>query len=394
MVRQFFSLVVALGLVFAPALTVPAASGATVPLLTVSENPTVCPDAQFTTIQAAIDAASPGANIHVCAGTYAEQLSISKPISLSGDNGVVIQPSGVVANSTGTASGQPIAAIILVQETPDVNISDLIVDGANGDIKGCAPDFIGIFYRNASGEISRVPVRNVKLAASLNGCQSGSGILVQSGGGAASIVTVENSSIHNYQKNGITANEFGTKVRIEGNVVTGVGPTTGAAQNGIQIGFGAAGSIERNTVANHIWSPCISTTVCDFSASDILVVQSDRVKLDQNRAGISQVGIAVLANHAQVTGNRVFDTQVFDGIQLVGNDNDAESNRIVHSDESGVFIQGNNNVVVQNTIDEAAFGVLKLAGSSGNIIAGNDFHNVTVKVLDPSRAASKVSPYR
>jgi nitrous oxidase accessory protein NosD len=281
-----------------------------------------------------------------------------------------------------------------VQDATGVDIHDVIVDGSNGGITECAPDFIGIFYRNASGDISRVAVRNVKLVATLNGCQSGSAILVQSGGGAISNVGIEEGSIHDYQKNGITANEVGTQVHIEGNVVTGIGATTGAAQNGIQIGFGASGSITRNTVANHIWSPCVSTTVCDFNASDILVFQSDNVSVEHNRAGVSQAGVAILANHARVTNNRVFDTQIFDGIQLIGNDNDAKNNNIVHSDESGVFIQGNNNVVVQNSINEAAFGVLKIAGSSGNVIAANTFFNAAIKVQDPSPSGHNPSPYR
>jgi nitrous oxidase accessory protein NosD len=360
----------------------------------VGTNIVECPGAQFSTIQAAVNAAAPGTIIRICAGTYPEQVSITKSLSLHGDNGVVIQPSNMTANSTSTSSGRPIAAILLVADATDVDITDVIVDGTNSGITECAPDLIGVFYRNASGEVRRVAVRNVKLSASLNGCQSGSAILVQSGGGGTSVVQIEDSSIHDYQKNGITANEVGTQVRIEGNVVTGVGPTTGAAQNGIQIGFGAGGSVTGNTVANHIWSPCVSLQSCDFTADDILVVQSDNVAVEQNVAGVSQTGIAISANHARVEGNHVFDSLVFDGVDLIGNDNDARDNRITHSDQAGVFIQGNNNVVTRNRINEAAFGVLKIAGSTGNVIANNDFFNAVVKVQDPQGLRSKASPYR
>ena len=258
--------------------------------------------------------------------------------------------------------------------------------------------------------MNRVAVRNMTLSPNLNGCQSGSAILIQSGGGRTSVVEVEGSSIHDYQKNGITANEVGTKVRIEDNVVTGLGPTTGATQNGIQIGFGADGSITRNTVANHIWSPCVSLESCDSddTADDILVYQSDGVSVEQNVAGISQTGIAIAANHAHVTRNHVFDTLIFDGIELAGNDNDAAGNdndaagndndvtdnSITHSDRAGVFIDGNNNDVRRNRINEAAFGVLKEAGSTGNVIRNNDFSNALVKVQDPAGRRGKASPYR
>lgn len=394
MIRQNFSFISILALIvgFIP-LAAPATHAAAA-VLVVGTNPAQCPDAQFSTIQAAVNAASSGAIIRICAGTYPEQVSITKPLSLHGENGVVIQPSNVTANATGSASGQAIAAIILVQDATDVAIQGVTVDGANNGITGCSPDLIGVLYQNASGEVRRVAVRNVKLSASLNGCQSGLAILVQSGAGETSVVDIEDSSIHDYQKNGITANELGTQVKIEGNVVTGVGPTTGAAQNGIQIGFGAGGSIARNTVANHIWSPCVSLQSCAFTADDILVYQSDNVDVGQNAVGISQTGIAISANHARVQGNQVFDSLVFDGVELIGNGNDAKENWITNSDRAGVFIQGNNNDVEKNHINEAAYGVLKAAGSTGNTIANNDFFNAAISVQDPPGLESKASPYR
>ena len=394
MVRQILSLLAAFFLILSPITDArPRAALLVTPVSVVGTNSADCPDAQFSTIQAAVDAASPGTVIRICRGTYPEQVRINKPLSLQGQNGVVIEPSNVTPNATGTASGQPIAAIILVQETTDVDIRDVIVDGTNNGITACSPDLIGILYQNASGEVERVAVSNVKLSsASLNGCQSGSAILIQSGGGT-SVVEVAGSSIHDYQKNGITANEVGTQVRIEDNVVTGVGPTAGAAQNGIQIGFGAGGSISRNTVANHIWTGCVSLEACD-TADDILVFQSDGVSVDQNVAGISQIGIDIAANHGHVTRNHVFDALTFDGIKLGGNDNDATQNSITHSDRAGVFIDGDNNVVLGNRINEAAFGVLKAAGTTGNFIRRNDFSNAIVTVQDPAIRVSKASPYR
>jgi nitrous oxidase accessory protein NosD len=392
--RQIFSSIAALVLVLGPITVAPQVANAATPVIVVGTKSPACPDAQFSTIQAAVDAASSGTVIRICPGTYPEQVSITKPLSLHGESGVVIEPSTVAQNATGTASGQPLAAIILVADTTDVDIRDVIVDGANNGIGGCSPDLIGVLYQNASGEIMRVAVRNVKLTPSLNGCQSGSAILIQSGGGKVSKVDVEDSSIHDYQKNGITANEVGTEARIENNVVTGVGPTGGAAQNGIQVGFGAEGSISRNTVANHIWSTCLSIKSCAFKAVDILVTQSDGVSVGHNLAGVSQTGIDIVANHAQVADNQVFDTLIFDGIELKGNDNDARDNAITHSDRAGVFIMGNNNDVRRNRINEAAFGVLKTAGSTGNVIRNNDFSNALISVQDPTVQQSQASPYR
>lgn len=350
--------------------------------LLVDDDGVQCPGAGFTTVQAAVNAAVPGAKIRVCPGTYNEQVTISKPLRIRGDNGAIVTPSAMTANTTSLATGAPIAAAILVGGTTDVKIQGLTVDGANNEISGCGPTLIGIFYRNASGKIEDGAVRNMKLGAGLEGCQSGLGIFVQSGSGGASSVAVEDSSVHDFQKNGITGNGLGTDIRVKGNVVTGIGPTTGAAQNGIQIGFGAIGRIEENTVANHIWSPCVSVTQCAFVATNLLIFNANRVRVANNTAGKSQVGIFLQGNNGKVEGNHVFDTDIFDGIVLFGDNNTVENNSITNSDEAAVFLLGNNNKVIGNRINEASIGVWKFSGD-GNVVAGNRFVNTPTPVLDP-----------
>ena len=50
----------------------------------VSTNQRICPTAEYTSIQAAIDASLPGDVINVCPGVYDEQLVISKPVTVNG----------------------------------------------------------------------------------------------------------------------------------------------------------------------------------------------------------------------------------------------------------------------------------------------------------------------
>ena len=226
------------------------------PQLVVDDDRVECPNAAFTRIQAAIDAASPGATIRICKGTYAEQLTIHKPLTIAADSGAVLIPGTMQQNTTSLLDGTPIATAILVAGTTGVSIDGLTVDGTNNGLTQCAPRLFGIAFQNASGEIGHVAIRNFTLGAALGGCQSGTGIFVQSGGGGISTVEIDNSTIHDFQKNGITADEVGTQVSVHDNVVTGIGPTSGAAQNGIQIGFGAGGAISMNTVTNNVWSPC------------------------------------------------------------------------------------------------------------------------------------------
>lgn len=364
--------------------------------LVVDDDKVECPSAGFAHIQDAIEAASPGDEIHICKGSYVEQVKIGKPLTIDADNGAILMPSAMQANTTSLFDAAPIATALLVAGTTGVSISGLTVDGANNGISQCTPDLIGISFQNASGALARMTVRNFKLAASLNGCQSGTGIFVQSGNGGVSKVEIDDCTVHDFQKNGITADEKGTTTVIRRNVVTGIGPATGAVQNGIQIGFGAAGSILENVVTNNVWAPCTAIAACTAVATDILVTQSDGVEVSGNTAGISQVDIFIHGNNATIESNQTFATVVFDDIRVQGDQSRVRRNHVLNGAESGIFLSGNNNVVTENVITEAAIGILKETGSSGNIITGNRFFNTPVAVQDPQliNLAKLISPKR
>ena len=56
----------------------------------------------------------------------------------------------------------------------------------------------------------------------------------------------------------------------------------------------------------------------------------------------------------------------------------------------------NNNVIEGNTITEAPIGILKVSGSTGNLIHNNLFFGVPIGVKDPADAkrAGLISPVR
>src|SRR5207249_8486354 len=129
---------------------------------------------------------------------------------------------------------------------------------------------VGIYYRASSGTIGGpviaegTHVTNI-FEPSAPGCQGVLGIFVQTdkpGKGKANVAILSNM-VDQYGKNGITANQAGTFVTVGNNVVTGRGATMpgDAAQNGVQIGFGARGMVSGNTISGNDFVDVPDTTV-------------------------------------------------------------------------------------------------------------------------------------
>ena len=150
---------------------------------------------------------------------------------------------------------------------------------------------MGILFQNGSGTVNHVAVRNQVLSASLSGCQSGEGIFVQTGFGEATSVTVENSSVHNYQKNGITGNDVNTYLVAENNDVQGAGVVAapGAAQNGIQIAFGATGKITGNLVIDDVYGDPTIAASCGILLYD--AAENSSIWVSSNTVGNTQIAV-------------------------------------------------------------------------------------------------------
>jgi hypothetical protein len=349
----------------------------------------------FGTIQSAVSAVPAGSIIKVCPGTYTEQVVITKKLTLEGiatatqDAVVILPPAGGLGqNTVDLDTGDPVAAQLLVQNTAGpVSISNLTVDGTGNGLT-CGPDVQGILFQNASGTVNHVAVRNQVPNGIPNGCQVGESIYVQTAAGSSSTVTVENSSVHNYNKNGITGNDTGTTLTVSGSYVQGSGvvPSGGAAQNGIQLGFGAKGTIKSNTVIDNIYGDITVAASTDILLYD--TAESSGIIVNGNIVGNSQIPIALEEDNGfppnygdgvTVTANKVFGTSSFDGIDVCTNGNTVTGNTIFNGAESGVHLDascgaffggpatGNNNTATGNTIVESACaGVLADAGTTGN----------------------------
>ncbi len=357
----------------------------------VDDDKVQCPTAQYTEIEDAVAAAPAGATIQVCPGVYKKQVVITKALTINAQSGSILQPSSPAVNASNIVTNAPILALLLVQNTTGVNVTDLTVDGSLATQSSCTAFLVGILYQNASGVLSHMAVRNIRQGSGLGACESGLGIYVQSGNGGSSAVTVSNSSVHDYQKGGIAGDESGTTLTLTGNAVTGDGSASQLAQNGLQIAYGATGSITQNRVANHVYSACSSQSICPAAAVNVVVYNSSGVTVQGNITTAAQVGVSVTGDSNTVSKNDVDDNVIFDGIDLIGNSETASGNSIFHSDGNGIYVSGSGETLNNNVINEASVGIFEGSGTTATL-SGNSFYNVPVPTEQATTGTAAASP--
>ncbi len=376
----------------------------------------------YPTIQQAVTAVSAGGTVKVCPGTYPEQVTITKNLTLIGvgptASTVVVPAGGLLTNGVTDITGYPTAAQIFVQNVSAVTISHMAVDGANDGLTDCSIDAIGIYYQNAAGTITDNAVRNVLLPPGLQGCQDGLAINVESSSGHP-VVNITNNSVRNYDKNGITVSGPGTggpNATVSGNTVVGLGATTVIAQNGIQIGYGAGATVQNNYVTDAIYinpADCSATGTPEYcyGSSGILIYLSDGTAVAGNTVESTQYGIVpAWANRTLITGNHVGGTPSFlgvdpptvfgdaiddcgDGGQVTSNVIYGSSQDAIHLDDTCPPSTGSNIIVEKNTINEACAGILQGPLATGDTIplsgtGANTFLNVNYTVLGDSDSCS------
>jgi parallel beta-helix repeat protein len=88
-----------------------------------------CSNAEFSTISAAVAAANPGATIIVCPGTYTEDVTIEKPLTLVG-SAATVAPDSSDSSPLSPLTGGNNGFTVL---SPGVTISGFTVEGASSD---------------------------------------------------------------------------------------------------------------------------------------------------------------------------------------------------------------------------------------------------------------------
>jgi hypothetical protein len=218
------------------------------------------------TIQAAVNQVDSGGSVLVAAGSYPEQVTITKTLSLTGTAGAA-GPT-ILAPATLPPASNPDSAIVKISGAGvNAELTGFTVMGPGP--AGCGSILAGIFVRDdAYAHIHHNRILDIR-DNPLSGCQNGIGILIGrtalSSSGAA---TLNDNLVAGYQKAGIVVSYGSSSAAITGNTVRGIGPTSLIAQNGIQVSSGATAAISGNTIDAHSYTPFsyISTGVLLYGA--------------------------------------------------------------------------------------------------------------------------------
>lgn len=280
-------------------LLLPAAAHAVV--YQVDDDGVDCPNADFSTIQAAVDEAALNTTrdkIRICPGTYAENVTIGT------GNSVILLGAGV-GSTVVTGVGGTAGPIIGATASKRVDIRDLTVDGGSAMAGGTV---YGIRLDDTDGRIKDVEVLNVRNG---DGSSQGVGIRAESTGFSMKVLVL-NTLVDNYTRAGINGNGAGLRMTVVRSTVTSPAAPQVWAPNGIQISRGAIGRVVQSTVQG----PTSPNPPNGAGSGIIIYCAGERTKIVRNSISGADLGLSVAdTKKGKFVGNDITDS-VFEGISL------------------------------------------------------------------------------
>jgi hypothetical protein len=327
--------------------------------------------ANYPTISAAVASVPSGSTIDVCPGTYAEQVTITKSLNLTGvasgtaNQAVITVPSGGLVSNAVSMFGESVAAQIGVVSTVPVtvNITNLAVDGTGGDM-GCLSWLAGIFY----GSMSSGTVNRVRASGQVD-TTCGVGIWAENSDTSNQAVNVRNSSVYNVDSAGIFAG-------------SGTTPTLSVSlNNNVVSASSAVADIDVDSVNGTVSHGNISHA--SFGVFD----SSSGVSVTANTIIGSTTGI-YLANGGTASNNRVSGGS--EGILLGASGATINANTIVSNTTAGVEVGCFAASLGNNTINDAPVGLDSVPATAS--LGTNNFFNTTTTITGGCAAAAIASP--
>jgi hypothetical protein len=322
----------------------------------------------YSTIQAAINAADPGDTIQVAAGTYDEQVVINKNLTLQGvGDATIIKPSAdnLTQVFTGLSwyGGTKNIAGIIVANVPDgssVTIKNFKIDEGFVTAKPTGANYLtGIFYRETEGLVDTVTIAGTGAWSSSDRAY---GIYLSAGTKTVS-VEITGSTITYFDKNGIEAMGRRLTADINHNTITGRGAIYDEVQNGVNIGRDAVATVNYNTISNLIYQ---SKT---YRGAGIIFYHY-----------VSPTGVSATAN-----SNNITDCQM--GIIFNNADASAEGNILDGGTVGLLGIYAEPDAVGEWTasfVDNTVSGIRDMSNYENAAIGANTYHvgatlNVTIE---------------
>ncbi|HXI24418.1 MAG TPA: Ig-like domain repeat protein [Pyrinomonadaceae bacterium] len=269
------------------------------------------------TIQGAVNAASSGDTINIAAGSYPEQVTISKSLTIVGADKattMLTTPASLVSGIGGNL------ILLQIDTAANVEVSGITIAGPR-IFAGCSAQiFYGVYV--AGGAILNLhdaAVTDIRLQnPALAGCQDG--IAIRAGSqalGQTATVTVNNSTITGYQKSAVIVDGTGSSGTITNNVITGLG-LENTAENAIQISRSAAATISGNTITGNQCSntSCGPDPVTQSFGTGVLIFSTSGViQINNNTISTNDTGVYNNDPNTTISGNTMVGNR-FNGIFL------------------------------------------------------------------------------
>ena len=330
-------------------------------------------------IQEAVDLANAGGTVIVQSGTYTEQVTIPKSLTVTGQGAsttTIQAPATLVGGANGFRS-----LVTITGSGTNVDLGGFTITGpANTGPLVTNGTFIdaGVFVRDgANASIQDNTINNI------TGNNDGTGYAITVGHSSETnfpfdttgTATIERNTISNYQKGGIIVAGAGSAATIQnGNTITGSsgvspdGSTLPIAQNGIVIRTGAVGTVTGNTISGNQYSGGSS------GADPYTAIQSIGVSLSGAGNGTLVQNNAIFGNDIGIYSSIVAGgTATLDGNQI----GVAGANRY-----EGIFLDQGTTNVTNNTIKGGNIGVAAISyvGNDADTV-GTLNHNIISSTL-------------
>jgi hypothetical protein len=313
-----------------------------------------CAKPSFNTIQAAVDQALGGQQIKVCAGTYAEQVTVTKSITITGTSASSVQivPPAMPAESTclpdNSDGVHKFSLLDVCGSGVQLNTSGLTLAGPWSLPDACAD---AVYGATSTGDavlnLSNSNITSIRLAdrAGLGGCQTGVGILAgRAAYDTSGSLIAKNVTVSDYQKNGIVVSNVRSNGKLTNTTVdgdpTGLGPDPSIARNGVQFSSNATGSISGGTIrGNECDAPsCSSDIVNGVQSGGVLTFGSGKVSV--SKAVITANDIGVLSDSVPVTSSVAVTGNAISDNRYVGVFNDSGTMTVSSDSISGNSVAG------------------------------------------------------